>query len=304
MTTYTYAQLMGLWIQNGGSRATAAVAAAIAEAESSGRSDATSSNPDGGTNVGLWQLDTNGKGSGYSEQQLLDPATNAHVAEVGSNGGRDWSAWATYVSGAYKRFLSGKTTPDTNVPGGGGSSPATAQLTAYSPASCLWGFPGIPIPVIGNIGQFCIFTKSQARAFIGVGIMATGALIALPGVAFLVAAAGMRMLGAAGPVLEKTGAAVALVPGAEAAGVAIAGAGAAGRSSAAATQRRRGRRDDELERRVGQPREVPEMEARGGTVRESAEGRAERRGRQSAAARARRSARPASRSASRSEAGF
>lgn len=302
MTTYSYAQLMGLWIQNGGSKATAALAAAIAEAESSGNSDATSSNPDGGTNVGLWQLDTNGKGSGYSEAQLKDPATNAHVAEVGSNGGRDWSAWETYVTGAYKRFLSGRTTPDTNVPGGGGSSPATAQLTAYSPSTCLWGFPGIPIPVVGNIGQFCIFTKSQARAFIGVGILAAGGLVALPGVAFILAAAGMRMLGAAGPVLSKTGAAVALVPGAEGAGVAIAAAGKAGSSSAEQTRARRGRRDAELERRMGQPREAPEMEPRGGTVRESSDQLAERRARQS---RARRAARPAGgRPASRSETGF
>jgi hypothetical protein len=304
VTTYSYAQLMGLWIQNGGSRATAAIAAAIAEAESSGNSAATSSNPDGGENVGLWQLDTNGKGSGYTAAQLSDPATNAHVAVVGSNDGRDWSAWETFVTGAYKRFLSGKTTPDTNVPGGAGTQPVTAQVTAYSPASCIWSFPGIPVPIIGNIGQFCIISKSQARAWIAVGFMIAGGLIALPGVSILVAAAGMRMLGAAGPVLEKTGAAVALIPGAEPLGVTIAGAGKAGTASAEQTQRRRAASDELLKREVGEPRETPDLETRGGTVRESTEG-TERRRRASARSRARRAARPAGgQAAPRSETGF
>lgn len=34
------------------------IAVAIAQAESSGEPDALSKNPDGGTNVGLWQIDT------------------------------------------------------------------------------------------------------------------------------------------------------------------------------------------------------------------------------------------------------
>ena len=303
MADYTYAQLMGLWIKNGGSRATAPIAAAIAEAESSGNAGATSGNPDGGTNVGLWQLDTpGGKGAGYTEQQLLDPATNAHVAVVGSNDGRDWSAWATYVSGAYKAFLSGRTTPDLNVAGGGAAAQQTGAVTvaAYNPGACLWSFPGIPVPIIGNIGQFCLFSKSEARAFLGVGLMAAGGLIMLPGVAIMVAAAGMRMLGAAGPVLEKTGAAVALIPGAEVAGVAIAGAGKAGTSSAEATQRRRSEPERRMQRELGEPREQPLFEDRGGTVRQTPQ---QRRAASSSRARARRAA-SAQAPATRAEAGY
>lgn len=121
MTVFTYAQLEGLWINAGGSNAP--LAAAIAEAESSGESDATSSNPDGGINVGLWQLDTpGGKGAGYTVAQLKDPATNAAVAVKGSSKGADWSAWSTFGSGAYKQFLSNSTTPDSNVPGGSSSA--------------------------------------------------------------------------------------------------------------------------------------------------------------------------------------
>lgn len=59
-------------------------AVAVALAESSGDPNATSANPDGGTNVGLWQLDTRGEGSGYTVRQLQDPLTNASVA---------WRGW-------------------------------------------------------------------------------------------------------------------------------------------------------------------------------------------------------------------
>lgn len=103
---YNHAQLMTLWTSNGGSPATANIAGAIAMAESSGRPDATSSNPDGGINVGLWQLDTKGKGAGYTVAQLQDPGTNARVAVFGSSNGTNWSAWATFASGTYKAFLS------------------------------------------------------------------------------------------------------------------------------------------------------------------------------------------------------
>jgi len=301
VTKYTYAQLEGLWIANGGSRATAPIAAAIAEAESGGESTATSANPDGGTNVGLWQLDTpGGVGAGFTAAQLQSPSQNAQVAVKGSSGGTDWGAWETFVSGAYKAFLNNSTTPAN--PGGGTATTDTASIQTFSPDTCLWAFPGIRVPVAGNLGQFCILSKSQARAWIGGALLAgAGLLLILPGLAFVTAAAGTKALGAAGPVLEKTGAAVALVPGAEAAGVAIAGAGRAGRSSAEQTQRRRGARDAQSERLLGEPRENPDMETRGGTVRNAP---AETRRRQaSARSRARRSASPGP-AASRSEAGF
>lgn len=93
---YSVTQLKSLWIMAGGSPATADTAACIASHESSGEPSVTSSNPDGGTNVGLWQLDTpGGKGAGYSVAQLQNPLTNARVAIAGSSDGRDWSAWAT-----------------------------------------------------------------------------------------------------------------------------------------------------------------------------------------------------------------
>lgn len=103
---WSHAQLMTLWTSNGGAQASARIAGAIALAESSGNPKVTSGNPDGGTNVGLWQLDTpGGKGAGYTVAQLQDPDTNARVTIMGSANGTDWSAWATYVTGAYLRYM-------------------------------------------------------------------------------------------------------------------------------------------------------------------------------------------------------
>lgn len=92
---YTAADLRALWIANGGDPAQARNAACHAMQESSGNAAVTSSNPDGGINVGLWQLDTRGKGSGYSVRQLQEPNTNARVTVFATRNGRDWTAWAT-----------------------------------------------------------------------------------------------------------------------------------------------------------------------------------------------------------------
>jgi len=85
-----------VWIAAGGNPFKANVAVCIAMHESGGRVGVTSPNPDGGINVGLWQLDTpGGKGAGYSVAQLQNALTNAIVAVRGSANGQDWSAWST-----------------------------------------------------------------------------------------------------------------------------------------------------------------------------------------------------------------
>lgn len=92
---WNQASLQGLWIAAGGSSSTARNAACHAMQESSGNARITSSNPDGGENVGLWQLDTKGVGSGYTVAQLMNPWTNARITVRATNNGRDWSEWAT-----------------------------------------------------------------------------------------------------------------------------------------------------------------------------------------------------------------
>ena len=100
---YDVPALESLWTSQGGSPATAFEAANIAMAESSGRPAVTSGNPDGGTNVGLWQLDTKGVGSGYTVEQLQDPATNARITIMHTANGTVWTQWADSVvhNGAY-----------------------------------------------------------------------------------------------------------------------------------------------------------------------------------------------------------
>jgi hypothetical protein len=93
--TYTHATLMLLWQQAGGSSASANNAACHGMQESSGKSNATSSNPDGGQNIGLWQLDTKGVGAGHTIAELMDPLSNARITVAATNNGANWSQWAT-----------------------------------------------------------------------------------------------------------------------------------------------------------------------------------------------------------------
>jgi hypothetical protein len=136
-----------------------------------------------------------------------DPATNAKLA-VGKwqGAGRSFSPWGTFDSGAYKAYLSSKTTPQLNVPG----SP-TATLTAAAAAAGNTG-PGspclVPFPQIGpsflGVGGGCAFSKSNARAFIGTGILLLGALTVLPGLAMLGSAAVPRVFAPAISIAERT----------------------------------------------------------------------------------------------------
>lgn len=102
-TTYSHAQLAGLWVKAGGDPSVADVAAAVAQAESGGRTHAPSSNPAGGSNVGLWQI-----WSGHPDA-TEDPLGNARAAvriynAAGGTFARDWEA---YTNGSYRQFLTG-----------------------------------------------------------------------------------------------------------------------------------------------------------------------------------------------------
>jgi hypothetical protein len=132
----------------------------------------------------------------------------------------------------------GKKAPPAQSPGSGASS-----------QSCLIQLPSIGLPVIGQVGGGCMFSKTQARAVVGAGVLILGGVTFLIGTVIL-AAYGLKASGAAtatGRGLEATGAAVGAVPGAQAAGAGIAGAGRttarAGQAGAAQrVQRRRVRR--------------------------------------------------------------
>lgn len=124
---YTYAQLKSLWIRNGGSSASADIAAAVALAESGGVAGASNSNTDGSTDRGLWQIN-----SVHGSQSTFDPIANVKAAIAISNNGKNWNPWVTYKTGAFKKFM----------------SPTTAANASGTPAATT----GITIPGVGGVG--------------------------------------------------------------------------------------------------------------------------------------------------------
>lgn len=142
---YTYAVSAGVPT----SELNSAVATALAE--SSGRTDANN----GLGNIGLWQMGakgtTNDSGTGYTQAQLMDPATNAMAMvklakSVNWDWGKKWSTWdngmaqtqlkkiqsdASYYGETLPRNLVGEvdTSPAT---GGGISIPGVSGVDAIA----------------------------------------------------------------------------------------------------------------------------------------------------------------------------
>jgi hypothetical protein len=127
----SFQALQDLWKQAGGSPASAAVAAAIALAESGGRPDAHNPKPPDDS-YGLWQINMLGSLGPARRRQfglssnaaLFDPLTNAKAAVAISGGGSSFGAWSTYTNGAYKSHLSGQGSGTDTIQGGtGGGQP-------------------------------------------------------------------------------------------------------------------------------------------------------------------------------------
>lgn len=191
MAVYSYAQLETLWINAGGPSSLAPVAAAIAEAESGGNSDAF--NPSGAS--GLWQI----LGNPFPGNPF-DPATNAKmaVAKWRSNpqGSDNFSPWVTYTDGAYKAFLQGKTTPDPNVPGSPTAVTSATLMAAGAGKDCLVQNPVLgalgSLPLVGGlVPQACLLTKSSVRGWIGAGLMVGGVVIGVAGLGMMARASGV-----------------------------------------------------------------------------------------------------------------
>lgn len=110
-------------------------AEAVARAESGGNAAAHNDTPATGDNsYGLFQINMLGamgpsrlKAYGLaSNNDLLDPTTNAKVAYAMSGGGTNWSPWSTFKNGAYRKFLG------TDAPITGASSSRTSTTTAQA----------------------------------------------------------------------------------------------------------------------------------------------------------------------------
>jgi cell wall-associated NlpC family hydrolase len=81
-------------------------ATAIALAESDGKTDAVNVNSDQwhSRDRGLWQINDHYHPE-WTDAQCFDPATCARAAYRISGGGHDFTPWATYNNGAYRKYL-------------------------------------------------------------------------------------------------------------------------------------------------------------------------------------------------------
>jgi hypothetical protein len=164
---YGFSQLEALWTRAGGAKTAAPVMAAIALAESAG--DPAAHNPSGA--AGLWQI----LGLPFAGNPY-DPGTNARmaVAKYQSQGLR---AWATYTSGAYRKFL----------PGG-----VSAQVPGRAASSTGGGLFGVPSQIVGAFTSaataldWLLLPSHWVRIIAG----ASGAAMMLTGVFLLTHAGG------------------------------------------------------------------------------------------------------------------
>lgn len=200
MSTLTYGQLEGVWIAAGGDPGAAATMAAIAYPESGANpSSIQQGQPYATTGWGLWQITPgNSVPSVGTNQQLLDPFTNAKAAVVKYNAskarsGNGFLPWTTYTSGKYKRYLQSGVPPTTQgVMTGGqtisatltsatGSTDGSSGSTANGDPTCLVGWN---ISVLG--GNTCLITKVEMRAVVGSVLILAGGLVGLMAILTLV----------------------------------------------------------------------------------------------------------------------
>jgi hypothetical protein len=146
-TGLTFDQVENYWIQAGGNPQAAAMAAAVADAESGLNPGAQRTNPDGSVGIGLWLLPQNGTPPGST-----DPLANARAAVQLSQNGADWTQWCsawsdnncgenngTYLGSGANALMSLQTqaqTPSFNV---FGSTPAGSGVGASSTTSGVGG---------------------------------------------------------------------------------------------------------------------------------------------------------------------
>lgn len=152
---FNYAQLMGIWIQAGGSKQQAPLAAAVAMAESGGNSANTLQDTNCTTDRGLWQIN-----SSHGALSTYDPMGNARAAvSISCNGNcsnscspsgyTGWGNWSTYCSGAYLSHMQSGVQPDTSVPinatNAAANQPGPASPSGGSQTAQLAGCVKLPI---------------------------------------------------------------------------------------------------------------------------------------------------------------
>jgi hypothetical protein len=167
----TFDQVENAWIQAGGSPQVAAMAAAVADAESGLNPNATRTNPDGTIGVGLWLLPANGSPPGST-----DPLANARAAIQLSQGGTDWtqwcSAWSDNNCGENGGTYLGSGANALMSLGTQGSSPSSPSFSAFGTAPAGNGV-GASTATAGTSGGTTTSSSSKKK------IMVIGILIAV-----------------------------------------------------------------------------------------------------------------------------
>lgn len=154
MANLTKTQLEALWVQAGGSQATADVAGAIALAESKGdvsavdntfyKAKANYHDPSPGVareySLGLWQINQLAHPT-YDEATLLSANGNASAALAIYTANGNFDAWTTFTRGLYRPYLD-------DVIGGalgtGSGQPSTPGTPTQPAVPRLKGFPTPP----------------------------------------------------------------------------------------------------------------------------------------------------------------
>ena len=219
--TLSYAELKRVWLTaaQGTKYNTnwwASLMAAIGLAESNGDPLATNPNDNGGTQTswGVWQI-SNGSHSPPSPN-WASPEVNAQLAIQKLNG-QGLSAWGTYTSGAYRAFLNQSTTaaPAGSIPAIGGSAAQGAvELTAAEQAAQASTAGTCALQFNAHLGIFfghgptvqgpCLVRRTQVRALMGGIFIAGGGIVALAGLAVLLATTTGISPGALGKLASRT----------------------------------------------------------------------------------------------------
>jgi hypothetical protein len=143
MAKLTAGQCYGLARGAGLSQTAAAVAAAIAMAESGGVTDAMGDkgleDATWGPSVGVWQIRSlkaqTGTGQPRDVTRLTDPTFNAASMASISGGGKDFNAWTTFKNGAYKNYYKTDAASALGTAAGGMTDSTVAAAAADAAAT-------------------------------------------------------------------------------------------------------------------------------------------------------------------------
>lgn len=211
----SFGQLQALWIRAGGPKDKAPIAAAVALAESGGRSDALNATPPD-YSVGPWQInyygplaDSRTQRFGPANYLRANPLANARAAVAISNGGQDFSAWTTYTNGAWKGQLEqhlGELPQSVGVipfSGGlsGGKSLVGGLAATGETGQGPFGFVGKLESAVNPLD----FLKALAdpNLWLRIGQVVAGAVLAFAGIVLLVKQVGLAAPSAPG-IVGKT----------------------------------------------------------------------------------------------------